>query len=378
MTGKYTRHGTKELDQQIDADLNHILSTLLETSEANQFMAIALMGGYGRGEGTPYRRQGKVFPYNDYDLMIVGKEMSYLKRKQIAHRINKLEKPLSDELGIHVDLAFQSLNALKSSEHSLMNYELKKGHKILWGEADALSAMPQDDFSKVPLMEGTRLLMNRGDLLFSVEERLQSALDEKSLERVWRYLLKNYLAFGDCILIIKELYDIHYSTKEKLIEQIGQDESIPHCRRLIELYHLAIAFKQYGDKKILSHLNPMEAFDETRELFNQFFLWYEGKRLDTSLQSIADYVKALEKSPHDHQWLKAMALNFILLKRHAVTPSFSWLFYHPRLRCFPALLLLMQKEMLTNQEKLLEELTGIHGSRRECIEKFQNLRKRLA
>ena len=93
---KYTVRGSADLDARIGADMKRI------TEVASPFsLAGVLLGGYGRGEGTPFiNPDGSQAPFNDYDLVVVVDELN----GSVHQRFRALEKQLTGELGLPVDL----------------------------------------------------------------------------------------------------------------------------------------------------------------------------------------------------------------------------------------------------------------------------------
>lgn len=289
-----------------------IATDFLCSSLKEDLIALVLMGGYARGEGTTL--DGKN-PYNDYDLLVVGPHMSYYSLKQKQRECKKLEEQLSSLLHFPTEIAYQSLTSLSKADPSLMNVELQKGHKVLFGPSNCLSVMPPFSFADIPLVEGTRLLVNRGSLLLTNE---------------LKYMIKACLAMGDTWLLLKGLYTISYAEKEKLIEKANASPW------LIDHYKQAIRFKLEG--KI-----PSFSYEEVKSHFIDHFFLFEKERLHTSFNDPSSYARALAISSISFS-IKSLLLNLYLFKHRAFSPSFRWAFHHPRLRLCPALLSLLQKQ----------------------------------
>ncbi|RKX35639.1 MAG: hypothetical protein DRP64_19235, partial [Verrucomicrobia bacterium] len=94
--GKYTTRGSTDLDAQIDADLRRIAKVTSPHAPSG-----VLLGGYGRGEGTPFiNPDGSQSPFNDYDLVVVVDSLN----GKVRQKFQTLEKQLTAELGLSVDL----------------------------------------------------------------------------------------------------------------------------------------------------------------------------------------------------------------------------------------------------------------------------------
>lgn len=299
------------IEQRIQNDMK-IAIDFLCSSLKKDLVALVLMGGYARGEGTTL--DGKN-PYNDYDLLVVGPQMSYYNLKQKQKRCKNLEKQLSSLLRFPIEVAYQSLTSLSRADPSLMNVELQKGHKVLFGPSNCLSVMPSFSFTDIPLVEGTRLLVNRGSLLLTNE---------------LKYMIKACLAMGDTWLLLKSLYTISYAEKKKLIEKANASPW------LIDHYKKAIRFKLEG--KI-----PSFSYEEIKSHFIEHFFLFEKERLQTPFSDTSSYAYALASSSFSFS-IKSLLLNLYLFKHRAFSPSLRWCLHHPRLRLCPALLSLLQKQ----------------------------------
>ncbi|MDF7798009.1 hypothetical protein P4C99_00940 [Pontiellaceae bacterium B1224] len=262
---KYTVRGSEELDARIDADLEIIRQAVSPHSEAG-----ILLGGYGRGEGTPFiLADGSQTPFNDYDLVIIVKTISI----QIRLLFQRLEKELTEQLGIPVDLCPYARHALWSREFSLLNYEMKHGHMVIWGEDNVLVTMPNYDTATIPVSEGSRLLMNRGKLLLDIKRRLASAKPLNDDERICfiKFINKVLLAFGDAALIAAGKYNLLYAIKKQRIAEIGQ---MPDRDFIIAGYLSAIEIKEWGDYQQLADYDLDRQLQQTLDVFIRFLPWY--------------------------------------------------------------------------------------------------------
>ena len=83
----YTVRGSAELDAQIEADMKRIAEVA-----SPQSLAGVLIGGYGRGEGTPFvHSDGSQEPFNDYDLVAVVDKLN----GGVHQKFRALEKQLT-------------------------------------------------------------------------------------------------------------------------------------------------------------------------------------------------------------------------------------------------------------------------------------------
>ncbi len=335
---RYTVKGSDALDDKIEADLDLITKAVRPHADAG-----ILLGGYGRGEGTPFiLPDGTQTPFNDYDLVvIVGTVNSAVKM-----HFKSLEKQLAEKVGLPVDLCPYARAELPTREFSLLNYEMKYGHIVLWGDENILQNLPAYPHGKIPLSEGSRLLLNRGKLLLDIKQRLAAPepLTETARLQFIKFIHKIRLAFGDCALLAAGKYDIAYSVKKERISTIGE---CPDREAVIEGFRKAVALKEWGDFSTLRDFNITAEFKLTAEMFRRFFPWYRQ-----------------QYRSNECGLLKAAALNLKWNGRP--------LFRHPRLYLYDAILELLSE----NPDP--RKLTNTLFSEADPAERFYLLQQRFS
>ncbi len=307
---KYTLKGSTELDRQIDADLARIAKVT-----APYCRALVLLGGYGRGEGSPrIMPDGSQCPLNDYDLIGLVEHRT----RKVIENFQRLEQNLSAELSFHIDLHPYAMNTLPQCEFSLLNYELKYGHQIIRGDQHALDALPNYPHGELPRSEGARLLLNRGKLLLDIQQRLvqPEPLTDEERVRFIQFIFKVLLAFGDCALLINGQYHINASVKKERLPTLG---SFPDRDFVVAEYQRAMEFKEWADFQALEAFDIETEFKAVRAVFLRFLPWYRA------------LYSAKECSVP-----KALALNLIWNKR--LDP------HHPRERLYDHLTDLLQNK----------------------------------
>ncbi len=317
---KYTIRGSEELDARIDEDLERIRKAASPHCDAG-----ILLGGYGRGEGTPFITQnGTQEPFNDYDMVVIVDTVNAEVKALFQH----LEQELSREIGLRVDLCPYARRKLPRCEFSLLNYEMKYSHMVIWGDEHILDAMPCYRHQAIPLFEGSRLLMNRGKLLLDIKRRLATAkpFSEEERVRYIKFISKVLLAFGDCALLAAGLYDISYEVKKTRIMKIGRS---PDRDFIIAGYICAVDLKEWGDYQALQELNIEEQVKKTNEVFCRFLHWYR-RQYDLRECSVP----------------KALALNLKWNRRLSTR--------HPREALYTALGELLQDQSEMSHERFYE------------------------
>jgi hypothetical protein len=375
---KYSIKGSDAFDAKLDADFAVIVQALTTSQDGPLCVALILIGGYGRSEGTPYIVGDRQLPFNDYDFVVVSEAMSRQQRIAVQARLRQLEQNLSQQLGLPIDLCLYPYNDLQRAEFSLLNYEMRYGHKVIWGKQDVLNDMPAYAHDAIPLSEGTRLLLNRGKLLLDIRQALRTGKELTADERLrfMKFVFKAFLAFGDCALLLLRTYDLSYVVKKKRVETVAATD-VPDPVFLIVNYQRAIVFKEWGDCTTLDDFDLAAEYERVRHYFVQFFHWYESCRLGRTVRDTASYTEALAQGPRECPCWKALALNGSFFRLAALSGGSRLLLAHPRARLYLSLLLLLADEPvdLATASRIL----ATQASGREGIEqRFFQLQRRFS
>jgi rhamnosyltransferase len=241
----YTFDGNAEVEARIAMDQSLVSIYVRDAVPDEHFESLVLMGGYGRGEGGYRLVDGKPAPCNDYDYFLVVKGMSRREAGALQTRLREVAERLEHMVGVEVDLAVLRKETLASAPFTLMNAEMKWGHRVIAGDRWVLQAMPAMPFDNLSLGEFTRLMNNRGALLLMNAKTLEGARDIVGEERevFFRYLFKAVLACGDALLAMDGIYHPAYAEKRRRLTLVGE---LP-CRDFHRLYRLAVDNKFYPD-----------------------------------------------------------------------------------------------------------------------------------
>ncbi|MDD3277121.1 MAG: hypothetical protein PHP93_08745 [Kiritimatiellales bacterium] len=375
--GKYSVKGSPAFDAHIDADMQHIADAVYASRFSKHWKALVLLGGYGRGEGSPLIQKSEVggqmseieLPFNDYDLIVVTDSL----HPQLKRELKKLEKELSESVGLPVDLYPYLGKALPKCEFSLLNYEMRYGHRVIRGDSKILDAMPAYPHDAIPLSEGTRLLLNRGKLLLDIKRRLSQPepLTHEDRLRFLKFMFKADLAFGDCALLLRGAYDLSYVTKRRLLPETdlsGLDDS----RAFVSAYDRAIDFKERADFRTLENSNIHLLFEDTARRYEAFFLWYEQRRLNRKFQTLEKYAHTFPNLGKEGSPLKNVIHNFRAFGPGGLRYGLS----HPRLRLYAALPLLLTKH--ADREEIRWLLHSYEGGFEDLCQEFYALQQRFS
>jgi hypothetical protein len=252
----HTHDGCAAAEQRIARDQEIISSYLTNAVDESLFHALVLIGGYGRGEGGYYWRDGKPYPYNDYDYFLVVKDTS----RRVARKLQQQLQPLAHQLhrlvDVEVDVAVLRLEDIARLPLTLMHSEMQWGHRVIAGDINVLASMPPMPWEKLPAGEFTRLMNNRGSLLLMNRQLLDENRDmaAQDTEQFYRYVFKAVLACGDAWLAMHDRYHPSYHEKSVRLEQMP----IYPVEDFMTLYQEAVRYKfnpvpeQYADEDPVS------------------------------------------------------------------------------------------------------------------------------
>ena len=368
--GKYSVHGSPKFDALIDAHMEHIAEVVYRSIYSKHWKALVLFGGYGRGEGTPQiDSNGEELPFNDYGFLVVTNLLDPL----VKRSLKKMRKALSEELGLLVVLRPCLERSLKRSDFTLSNYEIKRGHRVIRGDKNILSKMPNISPDQIPLSEGTRLLMNRGKRLLDMKLRMSSGkpLTHEEHHLFIKYIFKAHLAFGDCALLLRGAYDSSTAIKRKRIEEIALN-GLSDGRGIAGIYRRAIDFKERAYFQPLETVNLHVWLDETIQRFKEVFLWHERRRLNRKFRSPKKYAHAFPNLGNEGSALKNAANNLRAFGLLAPAALFS----HPRLRLYAALPLLLATH--TNHDEIRWVLHSNQSTLEGLCEEFDSLHRKFS
>lgn len=368
--GKYSVKGSPAFDARIDADMRRIADAVYASRFSKHWKALVLLGGYGRGEGSPMIGPGgEELPFNDYDLIVVTDSIDPLLKRELK----QLEKKLSEELNLPVDLYPYLAAMLPKCEFSLLNYEMKYGHRVIRGDKNILEAMPAYPHNAIPLSEGTRLLMNRGKLLLDIKRRLArpDPLTQEERRRFLKFMFKADLAFGDCALLLRDAYDLSYTVKRHRLPEIDLS-GLNDARVFVSAYNHAVDFKERADFQVLENHNVHLRFAETVRRYEEFFLWYERRRLNRKFPTPEKYARSFPYLGKEGSPLKNAIHNLRTFGPGILPFGFA----HPRLRLYAALPLLLAKH--ADREEIRWLLHSRQSGFEELCQSFCALQQRFS
>lgn len=286
------------LEKKIGEDLHRIQEAILAVM-GHQVLSIVLTGGYGRGEGGIAWKDGKVCPVNDYDLVVVTKNMSLPMFLAHRSRIQRLGERLTEQLGLGIDLALTRKKMLPTMSPNIFWYETREGHYVVWGEQDILTDLPGWAPEDIPLSEGTRLLLNRGAMLLVARAILNSSNPPSANEcqMILTAAWKAVLSWGDCALLKNGRYDYRYQKRKDMIHVLSSLNDIPSGETLPAFYSHAIHYKFFQENLRPQPTGIGEWLSEIIKQHERMFQWFEENRLGRTIANWNEYATWVPKLP---------------------------------------------------------------------------------
>lgn len=339
MNPVYACDGSAEFNQKLHEVLLRIASDVEKALNSN-LVALILGGGYGRGEGGILTASGTEMPYNDLDFTLVVRQKTAVPWKQL----DVISERYAAELKIHVDFSRPlTLQDIQNWPQWLMWYDLVNGHVVLRGAADILQRCAPLSLKKpLPLIEATRLLLNRGAGILWALRILRGTEESSDQDFVRRNYYKCALALGDALLIAYGRYTSVYHDREERFASLNGEIPEVTSFDLESLYGEALHFKFRPSEC------PMDGFDEARlggigKLWGAVFLHVEQRRTSLRWPTLAAYAAWRGVRETDQNTPKKILRNII---RNKQMGKWSWLYPREALyRELPVLLNLTGEEV---------------------------------
>lgn len=307
MNQRYTAHANTAVDPFVDSQL-HQITQAVATLMGDSLEAILLAGGFGRGEGSvAIAEDGTMHVVNDYDLEVVyrepwGKSLSKLiTHLRFRKRLDALAEELAQSLKIkQVDLSPRGAGSYASSATPrLSDFDLKYGHRLLYGKSDPADAMPWYRSQDIPAFEGTWLLRNRGlgmllAYLYFTDEN--GTVPDIKRENFYTEVNKAILAMGDALYLLHGEYTCSYAERAANFSRYA-DCGFTRMKELSEIYPLAVGYKLIPQQHVFPDIAPLALWHQVNSLYGAFFLFHEFRRLGIPFHGLDQYAEWVAPQP---------------------------------------------------------------------------------
>lgn len=304
----FTVAGTAAVDVIIRDILDETTAQVRATIPAGQIRALALIGGYGRGEGAvAVDKRGRERPCNNLDLLLVADRLS--RPARISDRLGKVLRPLIDRHGIGLDHSVIHATALRWAAPRMIWYDVRYGHRTLLGDERFVPSLHRFTAGRIPAWDARNLLVNRGTLLLINDALLaHPRFDEAWRPMIVRHAMKAVLGYGDALLYFLDQY--HWSYVERRA-RMQRRRDVPASFRA--LYDEAMAFRFQPDpglhagvdlaawnRDIVDRLRPVHLVCEAARLGIADLSW--DRYIEAALRA-----EALEEPLSGRRWARKLA-----------------------------------------------------------------------
>lgn len=338
---RFTVDGDEELELHLERACQRVLSGVRGLIPPDRLEAVLLGGGYGRGEGGVLREGGGHRPYNDLEFYIFVQGNRHLNELRYRRPLMVLGEILSHLADVEIEFKITSLAELQALPVSMFSYDLLAGHRLLWS-VQPLPASFKHHLAadRIPFVEATRLLMNRGTGLLLARAKLDGgSLSPEDADFVNRNIAKAQLACGDAVLTMHGRY--HWSCGERHLRltQLAELNPEPWYDDLLRHHATGAAFKLHPTPRPPARHLLLAHHAEVSALMRHCWLWCERRRLGRTFATVRDYASdPVDKLPGT-SGLRNSLQN---LRMNGFKPQLQprpW--RHPRQRVFRALPLLL-------------------------------------
>lgn len=311
--GLYTICDDAKMDEHIARDCATLREIIL--SYIPDVVSIALVGGFGRGEGSILRSEDRIQPINDYDLIAIVPDAAQKRLTDLA----ALKKLLSKAVRIRqVDIALFSVNELGRLPRKMAVYDLRNHSVILFGDRGILNNIPMfgpEDIlrreSRVPLF------LYLGALLQAFPVIKQEACEENAF---WcaQQISKAIIGLSTAHLVLRRKYVASYS--ERKIRALNIFSDNVSMRELIDfaydfklrpMYPVGVDVRQLWESAIVQY--EKNAFLYFCAYYREEFVNWEKvlNRMKYDPRILA--LKAFARLTRNVSYLRSERLNLVKL-----------------------------------------------------------------
>jgi len=368
MTNKYTVYGDSAFDEKIDEDMKQIRKAVLDVMPEEYLSALILGGGYGRGEGGVFLQDGKMELYNDYDFFVISNDISRSKMQEYHSKLFEVGEALTEIIGIDVDFGpFRNVSELPNMKFTMMWFELKQAHIVIYGDDDVLDAIPDFQANAIPFSEAMGLMLNRSVALLLAKQRLEDKsknLSTADKDFIERNIFKPGMAAGDAFLICNHTFNHSYVARMSLMDEF-KDHDLIKNNDFLSLYKKSIMYKLKPERKDRSYEELLELHTNVLNIYKKFFLFTASKCWNNNFVDFKSYAECVANKNIDSEPILQIIKNCILnLKEVKGSFSLKWFLKYPRYRLFYTI-----PYFIFSEEGYSEQIPIVLGLKQNASEK---------
>ena len=326
---RFTIDGSHELEARLAQTCEGVTAGVQKIIPANELEAIALGGGYGRGQGGVLKTEAGDQPYNDLEFYVFVRGNTMLNDQRFRNSLAALGDELSPEAGLHVEFKIIAAEQLRQSSVTMFSYDLAAGHRMVFGDEEVFAGCEAHRAAeKIPLHEATRLLFNRcSGLLFAADRFRKPALTPDDVDFIGRNTAKAQLGLGDAVLTVFGQYDWNVLERQTRLEKLSVSDSLPWLGEIARHHAAGVEFKLHPRRSQPTNTNLRAKHAEISALAQTVWRWLENRRLGTQFRSVQEYALNGDNKCPETSALKNCLLNLRTFRARMV--------FHPALGRYP-------------------------------------------
>lgn len=278
-----------------------ICSECIVKETEKQLEALILVGSFSRGEELLNSDGEKIFFVSDMEFLVIAKQDAYAELQNFNEQ--KIKNQLQEKrIDVDISIGVTTIAHLRNLKPYIFTLEVKRYGKVLWGDKNILSNIPDYSEKDINPIDAFVLLNNRIVEQLILKQKIQNN------EEILRYEIdKGYVQAVNSILGVHRDYKSLYPEKKaEFLNLITKNESLNEILcdftpRIIDALDALINYEQ----KIYS---PQQALDEYNKLRKLLKNLYDYEKALVGKQKIMDSVKG---------WIK------VILKKQFSCLSFS-------------------------------------------------------
>ncbi|HUF62619.1 MAG TPA: hypothetical protein VMN36_11140 [Verrucomicrobiales bacterium] len=325
------------LTEAVTRDVDRSCAAILDVF-AGKVTSVALVGGYGRGEGGASRTPSGWRPRNNYDFLVVLPGRISPGKRAIGSCHARLKAMLDSRLQAPFEASYQREHRLRKAPPIMFFQDVRRASRTLYGR-DVRRLLPDSVLEPLPAVEAVRVLRTRSILLLSSElrEPFLGYRPDPEQKRTW--LAKAVIGYGDALMILLGCYRTLYAGKRDGMQALDLSAVFEDPGRALAFRDLHLAASRYRLEDAGSAL--LDDWEAVRELLGEAARWVYGCWLGVPAEQMTwEHLRDAPFPVEDDLWRQVR--NGLVALRIFRTP-WPWrlLAVHPRdalLRAAPLLL----------------------------------------
>lgn len=236
-TERLTLRGSAELEEGLRLLLREATRRVAQVVPRQHVRSLALVGGYGRGEGGVLVEDGNERPHNNLDLLLATDRLAPAQRAELKGRLDEALRPLARRMRVGIDLSVVDAGGIARDDCRVMWYDARHGHRTLLGDRDFWPGLSRFSVDRIVPEDALDLLVNRGTLLL-INDLLLARHGAAARDSVLRHAAKAVIGYGDALLFFRG--DYHWSYAERRERMARRDDVEPAFQAL---YQQAMEFR---------------------------------------------------------------------------------------------------------------------------------------